>query len=280
MASSNHQPKRTRKAGVVLVLASLVVLAFTIPSMASRLDNRSNPIRWASVRTVASEFDYFDNIKGSIEFHNKTATLRWGDSFVEISVPGEPFPGMTDLRGYSQWIAILAMASVERGDIPELEEGLHSGQIIPRLIVVARETPEDQGPAGWGEASTKAWLYRFWELTPDGKIIPDESTHTHKYYGKEVVETGFISYRGLSYMPDTWQFAAAMQVTPSLQTPAARSSSPLSYPNFVNVRAALTAMGWTWPTAGVSILTLIIGGLMFAGSFVGSRRQPQEATPS
>ena len=69
-------------------------------------------------------------------------------------------------------------------------------------------------------------------------------------------------------MPDSWQFAAAMQVTPSLHTPAARSASPMSYPNFVNVREALAAMGWTWPVAGVSILTLIIGGLMLAASFV------------
>lgn len=264
-----------------MTLASVVALAVTIPSMAERLERRPDHTRWASVRTAEDTFEFFvPAIAGSIEFGQTHATLRWGEDSVEIPITGESYPGMSGLRGHSQWIAILALASIERGDIEELESGLADGSIVPRLTVVTRETPDEIGPDGWGDASTKSWRYRFWELTPNGRIEPYVETRTHMYYGSEIEETGFLSYRAISYMPDSWQFAAAMQVTPSLHTPAARSASPMSYPNFVNVREALGAMGWTWPVAGVSILTLISGGLLLAGSFVRRDRHFIEAEPA
>ncbi|MHC4976697.1 MAG: hypothetical protein ACYTF7_08840, partial [Planctomycetota bacterium] len=150
MDSTTNKPNRSRQIGLAILLASIATLAITIPIMAGRLERRPDHTRWATVRTNENTFSFFlPRVEGSIAFDDEHATLTWGQETLELPITGETFPGMSGLRGHSQWIAILALASIDRGDIVELEEGIDDGSIVPRLTLVTRETPQEAGPGGW-----------------------------------------------------------------------------------------------------------------------------------
>lgn len=264
-----------RRAGATLALASAVALAFVVPSMASRLRERiqaEEGVLWAVARVSPDTFEYFNGVSGSVAEVDGDVQLRWGDDELSLPIAGQitqALPGMAKFRG---WFAILAMTPVTDGEsLAELQADLDAGRVEPMLVAVLRSPPPGVDADTWGAAEYKDWRYTYYMLTPQGAIERFDEPFTYTFYGKEVVEQGYRSYRGVERDPYSWQFVAAMQITPGLYTPSARNSSPLTYPNYAGVRNAMSAMGWTWPVGGVAMLGLIVGGLMFAASFVTRR---------
>lgn len=261
-----------RRLGLLLTVLALTSVAVVMPAMARKVGAHREQVsgeRWAVQRVADGEFAYFDGVSGRVVEQSATAIrLEWGDDAVEIPVGGRNAPGLPGVLRYEAWFAILAMAPA-RGDIEELEQGLADGSIQPRFVAVARQPAPGVDPETWGVADTSDWRFLFWTLTPEGTIERFDEPYSYTYYGKEVVEAGYRSYKALKRLPSSsWQFVAAMEVTPGLHTPAARNSSPISYPNYAGVRDDIDAMGWTWPASGVAFLVLIVGVLFLAASFV------------
>lgn len=270
-----------RRIGLVVTILSIGAVAVVMPAMARKVGAHRERVaaeRWAVQRVAEGEFVYFDGVRGRVvERPGDAIRLEWGEDAVEIPVGGRNAPGLPGVLRYEAWFAILAMAPA-RGDIEELEEGLADGSIEPRFIAVARQPAPGVDPETWGVADTSDWRYRYWILTPEGTIEPFAEPYSYTYYGEEVVETDYRSYKALKRLPSSsWQFVAAMEVTPGLHTPAARNSSPISYPNYAGVREDIEAMGWTWPASGVAFLGLSVGVIMLAASFV--RREDRMPPP-
>jgi len=176
--------------------------------------------------------------------------VTWGEAHEDLAIGGRIVKELPDLKRYEDWIAVLRMASGASAKEVQAKEAT-GGTERPRLLVVARQPAEGYDAKTWGVARYKDWRYVFLELGVDGGITRSESV-----------------YRDLDDDPRSWRFAAAMQVTPGLFTPGMRSASPFSYPNYKPVQSAMASMGWTWPASGVAVLTLVVGGLLLASSYV------------
>ncbi|MFG0274244.1 MAG: hypothetical protein ACF8QF_04220 [Phycisphaerales bacterium] len=260
-----------RRVGLLLTAIAVAAVAIIMPAMARKVGAHREQVsseRWAVRIVSADTFEYFSGVEGRVEEVGDAIRLEWGDDAITVPIGGENVPGLPGLRRYKAWFAVLAMAPVT-GDIPELEKGLADGTITERLVAVARQPAPRVDPETWGVADTSDWRYLFWTLTPEGALERFDEPYTYTYYGEEVVEAGYRSYKALKRLPSSsWQFVAAMEVTPGLHTPAARNSSPISYPNYAGVRDDINAMGWTWPASGVAFLVLIVGVLFLSASFV------------
>jgi len=264
-----------RRSGLAVALLSVVTLAIVVPVMASRLRERvveEQPIRWAVAKVAPDTFEYFGAVQGAVEDVQNGVVLRWGDESVTLPMTGSVTKELPGLARYRGWFAILALVPVEHGEtLAQVQTALAQGEVEPTLVAVLRSPPPGVDADTWGAAEYKDWRYTYYTLTPQGTIERFDEPFTYTYYGNEITETGYRSYRALERDPYTWQFVAAMHITPGLHIPAARNSSPFAYPNYAGTRRAMGAMGWTWPVAGLAILTLIVGGLMFAASFVSRR---------
>ena len=177
-------------------------------------------------------------------------SISYGDETEVIPIVGRDVPELGGLDRHLDWLRVLLLAG-EQGKQANRNRLLEEPAPGSQLVVVARGGAPGFDPETWGTAHYKDWVYTFLVLEPDGSITRFNKT-----------------YRELSKSPHTWEFATAMTVTPSLHTPAMRSSSPISYPNYSPVRDAFGSMGWTWPVAGFSMLGCVIGTMVFAGSFV------------
>lgn len=252
-----------RQAGLALTILSAAVFLTAVGSMAFRLrahyaSGQAPPNQlWWLQRTAHLE----QRVDGRLlrvepirdEETGATTALRvvWGEASAVVPVGGAVVEELPDLRRYSSWFALLRTAPGATEE--EAKAAEREGRST--LLAVVRTPPPGFDPKTWGAARYKDWRYIFLTLTPDGAIERSEAT-----------------YRQLAAEPRSMHFAAAMQVTPGLFTPGMRSASPLTYPNYKPVRDDLRAMGWTWPAAGVSVLTLIAGGLLLASAGV---RRPE-----
>ncbi|TVQ30672.1 MAG: hypothetical protein EA376_12515 [Phycisphaeraceae bacterium] len=248
--------KRTRLIGLALLLTGAALLAVSLLAMSQRLEGHyaeADAPRW-SVQPIFDQTFVHAGRKGAVHAAPEAAapsiTIEWGESSVRLPVTGRDDARLPQLLQHQEWLRVLRLAEV-KGDQKQLEEGLQSGAIVPRLVVVARAPAPGHDPETWGQARYKDWKYTFLELKADGSIERSEQ-----------------NYRALANQPHTWEFVAAMNVTPSLHTPAMRASSPMSYPNYGPIRSAIGAMGWTWPVAGLSVLLTSTGLLIVGSTFV------------
>lgn len=169
---------------------------------------------------------------------------------VTINLPG--------LVAFRDWFKVLPMVTGALS-AEEAESKLQSGQIQTRLVIVARYLPEGYEAGSWGTVRRQDWIYRFAELMPEpakSSIRVTQKTyreldalHTPSVHAKaEDIPTPEVRNR------DLWMHFAMQQVTPA-QFFRAKDRK---------LDAALEAMGWTWPVAGISVLTIVISGLMIA----------------
>lgn len=180
--------------------------------------------------------------------------VRWGDSSERLPVAGRDVPGLGPIVRHNDWLRVMLLAGEADRATADPLRLLAEGGDGSRLVIAARSGAPGLDPETWGSAHYKDWVYTIITFDRAGGIERAERT-----------------YRELSRRPHSWEFAAAMNVTPALHTPAMRSSSPMSYPNYAPVREAMNSMGWTWPVAGVSVLALAAGSMMIGASFVSRR---------
>lgn len=251
--------KNLRWSGAALLAASVAVFGGTVWEMSARLDSlriRAPLDQHYFIPLGEASFTYLGRevrVETRSEARPPVIDVRYGEERETLPIVGRDIPELGGLERHTDWMRVLLLAG-EQGREADRNALLEETAPGSRLVVVARGGAPGFDPETWGSAHYKDWVYTFLVFEPHGELTRIERT-----------------YRELAKEPHSWEFTCAMTVTPSLHTPAMRSSSPISYPNYGPVRQAIDAMGWTWPVAGVSVLTGVIGAMMFAGSYVTRR---------
>jgi len=247
-----------RWVGLALTVVSASTLTWSVLAMADRLasQERTEPL-WYAHQIRGERFEYRGRpvrIGRLADQVGEFIEVRWGEQSARFPAGrSQSDQRLPEQVRQQEWLAVLEMASV-RGDEQALERALAQGSAETRLVVVARRPAPGYDPETWGQAMYKDWVYEFVVLHADGSMTQHSRT-----------------YDELIDKPNSRDFVAGMHVTPTLNTPAMRSSSPIAYPNYEPVQDAFGAMGWTWPAAGFSTLGLIVGAMSLAGSFVSRR---------
>jgi len=247
-ASLLQDDRKARRVGIALLSVSLVLLAVSIGFMAKRLASHNReepPTPFAIVAAEKTDFD-FEGVPFSIartDAQPPQMRIRWGDQTVTLPIGGSEISGLPLLVANADWLSILLIAEGAT-QLDNVERLIRDGRIPSRLVVVARAPAADY-------EQYKDHRYTFLELNPDATITRSEAT-----------------YRDVASDTDSWKHVAAMKVTGGLNTPSSRGVSPISYPNYAGVKAAMAAMGWTWPVFGVGAAGFLAGLILYLGSFV------------
>lgn len=236
----------SRAIGLAIVVLSSAALAFSLWRMAIRLDSYN----------AAAAHPLYDILQISdmgLTYEGHPVELTIDDASapprLQISYRGGsaslPLDGRTNdlLPPPVRWDAFLRILRIER-----YTPGPEAARDV-RIVIAHRAEPE-------GQVDRKAWAYTILELVP-----PDEA-------GGPIVEHAFRFGRPRSEEPDPqnpvltdlqgdWRYAAALEVTPTLQRPKNTFAGE-----------GIVAMDWTWPAAGVSVLALTLGIAVLASSFV------------
>ncbi len=251
-----------RWSGAALLTVSAAAFGASIWTMSNRLEalRAAEPLAQNYfIPLGGADFEYLGRsveIETDVNATPPVIVVQYGEAVETLPVVGRDIPELGELDRHTDWMRVLLLAG-EAGDQADQFELLREQAPGSRLVVVARGGAPGFDPETWGSAHYKDWVYVLLVLEPDGAITRLERT-----------------YRELARTPYSWEFTCAMTVTPSLHTPAMRSSSPIAYPNYGPVQEAINSMGWSWPVAGVSMLTGVVGALMFAASYVS--RKPDD----
>jgi len=259
------QPARLRFLGLLLAIGGLVVLCISIPAMLERLSEQrrlsARPYIWFGEPVTESPY-FLDGEPVTFETVTRASTatepsrdvlvITYRGRTAELPVAGRDDPRLPGLMRYGDWLKVLPMAEGS-GSTTKVSEDVAAGALKPRLIVAARYLADDYAPDSWGTVRRKEWRYRFVELDP---AAPPE----------EAIRTSDFIYADLEKQPLLWQYQAMLQVTP-----------PLMYPRNRFIDDNMHAMGWTWPAASLSIMSILIGLTLVGASFVRGWRAPTTA---
>lgn len=260
---------RTGQIGLLLTVASLVLLCASIWQMQRKLSTRSDlkdrPVVWFNEPIVEPSFRFQD-----VPCEVRTVTTEAGEKHVEIDWRGRtvtlPVGGRDDERlpkmlRHEDWLKILPMAEERAGTQDQVIEKLVSGQTKPRLIVAARYPAEGFNSGSWGLVRRRDWRYRFIELRVDGPAEESVVEYATTYREIERIVAPGPRDQPIEGLTDrqreeaAWQYYAMLQVTPA---PLYRAKDKV-------VEQGMRAMGWTWPAAGTATMGLIVGlGLLMS----------------
>jgi len=269
-------PARSRTIGILLVVVSFALLVPSIYTIAKRLEGRLVPLVWFLDPILSAEFAFrgenfrvreTDITDDDGEEHPAVVvSFRGRETVIPVEKRDERLP---DLLKYENWMEVLPMAEGGTArNADEIDAGLKSGKIIPRLIVATRQTPEGYDPGSWGLVRRKDWRYTFYEFKLD---VPAEesvevSSGTYREL-EELIDPDIRAEQGRE--DDLWMYHAMIQVTPANY-----------YPKNKQVDESIAAMGWSWPAAGVSFLGIMVGILMVLMSNVNVPLPKTSATRS
>ena len=259
-AQANGRGRGLRIGAVLALLTGIAVLAFASFTMAQRLADRDIELVYFHDPIMNHEFTF----QGEPALLERTEsaegpllrlTYRGATADFPIATEDLRLPG---LLGYEDWFRIQPMYTGIR-TAEEILAQYEAGTATPRMIVIGRSTPEGYDPETWGMVRRRDWVYRIAELHPAPAAQPitfvektfrelDALHSPGPHTPEELIPTPEERDR------DLWMHYAMRSVTPT-QFLRAKDRS---------MDSALAAMGWTWPTAGVSVLVFAVSGVVLA----------------
>jgi len=268
----------SKRTGGLLIGLGVIGLAISMPSMVSRLQSREIPIVWFDDTITDEQFSWMGKPVVVTTVYDTGTRVHYGqldnngyplvelsehadpnlpariEIFWRNSVITQPFVGqfidkrLPVLLKHEDWLRIALMVEGAQSRT-QLESGIADGSLHPRMIVSMRLPPEGYDPDTWGKVRRKDWRYRFIELLP-----PGSGDQTSREFGGTYGELDALGNPDERHAQnrdaDLWMYHAMLQVTPASLY---RSKNK-------PIEAAMRAIGWTWPVAGLSILA-IAGGL-------------------
>lgn len=264
---------RTRIIGVLLLALGAMGLAFAVPTMVRRVRAHNQDAsfqRWAFQPIQDDEFE-FSGEPIRIEVAPAAGVrASWRGETIELPSGGRTDPRLPGLVKAGDWMQVMEMRPLERvGTAPDAPLAPAHDADDSRLILVARRPAP--GASDERFVNRKGWVYeivRFRrpgeapdeplrEPAPDKRGAPTLNAFTHT----DAVSRWTINFAALPNYERTWQYAAALAVTPRL-----------GYPRNKFTDDGLHAMAWTWPAAGVSTLSLVAGLTALASGRVSRER--------
>lgn len=270
--------QRNIRIGIAMALLGAIGLAASATMMARRLADREDlanrPMVWFGKQSTSESFKFNDQQYRVTRVETPDApVLRIDWRGREIDFPINTFedkPQLPGLLKHEDWFKIIPMAVGPYRTQDEFQDALHAGEVKPRLIAAARYPAEGFDPEKWGSVRRREWRYRFVEFLDDAP--PDEAVRvTETTY--EDLDRVFLPgpHDKAPEVPLTdaqryaqmWEYYAMLQVTPPTMY---RAKDKL-------VSDGMRAMGWTWPAAGASTITMVVGLLVIAVSRSSVRNQ-------
>lgn len=269
-----------RRIGLGLALAGAALLALTLPTMSRRLrahNERASFQRYAFQQINDERFEFMGE-PGSVRLVNAEGAsggaqgveIAWRGETLRIASSGRSEARLPGLLKVDDWLKVLQMRELERG-----EAGVAPRDSGTRIIVVARRPASGADDAKY--VDRKGWVYDLVELRRSGASeapapLPSPGTErgggrkeraplVNEFNQTEAFARWTVNFAALPEYERTWQYAAALAVTPRL-----------SYPRNKFTDDGLAAMGWTWPAAGVGVLGVVCGAVILGASTVRRER--------
>lgn len=238
-------PKGRPIAWMITALAcgAMVICGF---AMASRIAefHRANPREVYAFQKVSyKEFEFAGR---SVTFTDEDQNgiwylgVKYGDESLRLRVTIPRDRRLPGLEPHGEWMRALLFSSATGKTISQVQADLSAGKATPRMVIVTR-TPRPGEPEAYaGRMNSKAWVFDFYELKPEGGFdhqrlkFPTTKQHQPDKEG-ELHE-------------NTWQYQAALSVIPKGISPR---------PKFTN--DGLKAAGWTLPATSLSMLMMLAG---------------------
>ena len=281
---------------LLIALASLVLLVVSVRGLAERLRDyntaNAGPLHYF-IATDPTERDDFE-----FSGHALTITPRVDDEgrgdldvsyaqselVLPVQVPVRyAFPG---LQRFRDWMRVLIFAEGTGLTFDEFRERIRSGELSPRLAIVAiRQNAaglDKDGPLakaldadidtpdewGWNNVRRDKWLFDFHEFLPDGSIatqtlrFPESGASFYRRQIRAERRGESPPVRDRDELAEgTWQFQAALSLM----------SRP---PAITMERQGLRSAGWTLPAASASVIGLLLG---VAFAMAPRRPEPEPA---
>ncbi len=269
--------------GPALIGLSVVGLAVSSFSMARRLSDRPElrhkPHFWFNTRIDAEVFDFLgERCEVTIDPPAETAdaagrfpasvtpalVVKWRGQEVRFDFGGRYDPRLPGMLKHEDWFKLLPMVESDGGSNEKIVQAMRDGTLRPRLIAAARYPAAGFDEGSWGLVRRREWRYRFAEFFVDGP--PESSIKTWDTTYKEIERVAAPGpydkpVEGLTEeqrRERLWQYDAMIQVTPP-QLFRAKDKV---------VQEGMSAMSWTWPAAGASVMGLVIGAMLTAAGGV------------
>lgn len=264
--------KRGVGSSIVLIVASLVALGVALPSMAMsiREHNRTSRFdRFAFQRIQDAEFEYMGEpvrvTVGEAEQGARAVEVSWRGETAKIALSGKDEDRLPELLRFESWLRAYQVRTLPPGVEPSRAVLEPATPDDTRLIFVARH-PSPGGDEKY--VDRKAWTYEVIELrrsdaTREAEPLPKPAPTKRgtapegTFDLSDAFARWTFNFAALPSYERTWQYQAALDVTPSL-----------AYPRNKFRGDGMSSVGWTWPLAGVGMLGLLAGVIRLASCFV------------
>ncbi len=242
-------------------LASVLVLLASGAAMALRITrfheiHPRHVFAFQDVPVSVTEFTYAGKpVKVARETEGEAVFLRvaYGDDELRIRATLPENQNLPEGVRSTDWMKILRFVPVEHESVERTLERMQKGEVQDRLVLVTRTPPPGADPQTWGAVWRKGWMFDFHEFRPEGGFASHRLGFPSNRRGEPAKEGELAE--------NTWEMQAALQLMPKGRGP-----------NYNPKSDALSAVGWTLPLAGISVLGIV------AAFVVGTpRRQPEPA---
>lgn len=248
-----------RLLGGALIVAGVATLAVSAPELVQRIRAQATDAprtQWAG-RTVSDDsFNYRGQpvtLETTRDDAGPVVSVRWGAAAESMPVTGLDDPRLPKLLRHKDWLRVLELTPVTGGQSPD---AALAGGAESILVIVGRAPAAGYDPATWGAVLDGEWRYTFLKLSASGGIERSEAP-------------------AADLTPDTWQAAAAFAVNPELTRSASVSATMRTlHPGKAPARDSFSGLGWTWSASGLAVMGIVVGGMLFAGSFLSRRGRP------
>ncbi len=262
------------RSSIVLIVSSLVALGVSLPSMALsiREHNRTAQFdRFAFQRIQDDAFEYMGEpvrvrvAAGEGESGAGVIEVVWRGETAKIALSGKDEDRLPGLLRFESWLRVYQVRTLPAGVDPSAAVLSPATPDDTRMVFVARH-PSPGGDAKY--VDRKAWTYELLELrrldaTREPEPLPKPAPTTRGTSPEATFDvTGAFTrwtfnFAALPSYERTWQYQAALDVTPSL-----------AYPKNKFRGDGMSSVGWTWPLAGLGMLGLLAGVIRLASCFV------------
>lgn len=271
--SSSIVGRRGVRSSLLLIAASVVALGVALPSMALaiREHNRSAQFdRFAFQRIQDDAFEYMNlpvrvSVIEAVGAEPASVSVAWRDETLLIPLSGKDESRLPGLLRFESWLRVYQVRTLPPGVHPSDAVLSPASPDDTRMIFVARH-PSPGGDEKY--VDRKAWTYEMIELrrsdaTRDAEALPAPMPTARGTPPEATFEaTGAfarwtLNFAALPSYERTWQYQAALDVTPSLAFPRNKFRGD-----------GMSSVGWTWPVAGLGVLGLLAGLMRLASCFV------------
>jgi hypothetical protein len=195
--------------------------------------------------------------------------IQYGDSELTLPVHRPKVPSHKDLGAYDEWLAVAAFAKLERGSVP-LDLDLGQAKDFRVALVKRNAAPGHDDEMG-GLVGRKLWTFDIIEFEKDGSLtqrrlqFPSVEYMTGKEYLPALRADPQAKVEPIGER--SWEFQLALLAIPRLHIS-----------NYRYRHTAVSAMGWTFPAAGFSMMGLVAGIAVMQIGRIGRRQELQSAS--